>query len=326
MSVKAHYVRIGLFAVVAAALGIAGIVVFGAAEIFERTVLAETYFDQSVQGLEVGSDVKHRGVKIGRIKEIGFVNEHYTLDWNNPDQRKAARYVRIVFSIKASGADTSSEQVNRMIANGLRIRADQQGITGTLLLQTDYRDGIKPGEDLPIYWKPDNMYIPSTPNTMAELTTSLQKVFNRVNDLDIEAGVTGFNETMKVIRTAIEEAKIGELSAQIKLLTQEARVSNNRIRELLEGEQVRQIVGDTAVIMRNVSIITEGLTNSVPQIARSANDVAKGLTLSVQHQSQSLDEVTEELRKSLANVNELLDTLKNYPSLMIFGKPPKPVE
>lgn len=326
MSVKAHYVKIGLFAVTAAALAIAGIVVFGAAEIFERTVLAETYFDQSVQGLEVGSDVKHRGVKIGRIKEIGFVNEHYTLDWNNPDQRKAARYVRIVFSIKSSGIDSTLEHLNRQVANGLRIRADQQGITGTLLLQTDYRDGIKPGEDLPIYWKPENLYIPSTPNTMAELTTSLQKVFNRVNDLDIEAGVTGFNDTMEVVRTAIEDAKVGELSEQIRLLALEVRASNNRVRELLEGEQVRQILSDTVSVMHNISVITEELTNSVPKIARSADETAKGLTLSVQHQSQSLDEVTDELKKSLANVNELLDTLKNYPSLMIFGKPPKPVE
>ena len=44
----------------------------GAGNVFKRTVTIETYFDESVQGLDVGSAVKYRGVQIGRVTRIGF--------------------------------------------------------------------------------------------------------------------------------------------------------------------------------------------------------------------------------------------------------------
>ena len=70
---KANYAKIGFFVLggvtmILLVVGIAGARVFS-----KHAVLAETYFTESVTGLDLGSPVKYRGVPVGEVKRIGFV-------------------------------------------------------------------------------------------------------------------------------------------------------------------------------------------------------------------------------------------------------------
>ncbi len=40
----------------------------------------ETYLNESVQGLEVGSKVRYRGVVVGEVRRIGFTYNIYEQD------------------------------------------------------------------------------------------------------------------------------------------------------------------------------------------------------------------------------------------------------
>ena len=40
----------------------------------------ETYLNESVQGLEIGSKVQYRGVVVGEVRKIGFTYNKYELD------------------------------------------------------------------------------------------------------------------------------------------------------------------------------------------------------------------------------------------------------
>ena len=55
MSQQAHYFKIGLFVVGAIALAVIGIIVLGAGKWLERSTMVETYFFESVQGLEIAA-------------------------------------------------------------------------------------------------------------------------------------------------------------------------------------------------------------------------------------------------------------------------------
>lgn len=63
----AQYYRLGLFVMIGAAALVAVILVFGARNLFTKTITAETYIKESVQGLDVGAPVRFRGVRIGQI-------------------------------------------------------------------------------------------------------------------------------------------------------------------------------------------------------------------------------------------------------------------
>ncbi|MEE8111610.1 MAG: MlaD family protein, partial [Acidobacteriota bacterium] len=80
MSTKGTYFRVGIFVILASVIGIAAIIVFGAAELIPRkSFVVETYMDDSVQGLEVGSKVKSHGVEIGKVEEITFADSEYQI-------------------------------------------------------------------------------------------------------------------------------------------------------------------------------------------------------------------------------------------------------
>ena len=70
MSTKPHYFRIGIFVILALALVVAAVVVFGAGLLAQDKMYFETYFDESITGLSVGSPVEFRGVRIGQVETI----------------------------------------------------------------------------------------------------------------------------------------------------------------------------------------------------------------------------------------------------------------
>ena len=72
MSANASYFKIGLFVILGSLLIVTAIVIFGAGAIFQEYIYVESYFEDSVQGLSVGSPMKFRGVDVGQVSEIGL--------------------------------------------------------------------------------------------------------------------------------------------------------------------------------------------------------------------------------------------------------------
>ena len=80
MSQKANYFKLGLFVIGAIAAGIIVLIIIGSGRWFQKRVTIETYFNESVQGLDIGSKLKYRGVAIGEVTRIGFTYNKYQLD------------------------------------------------------------------------------------------------------------------------------------------------------------------------------------------------------------------------------------------------------
>src|SRR6516164_8552580 len=80
MSLKANYFKLGLFVIGAIIAGVIVLVVIGSGRWFQPKLTIETYFNESVQGLDIGSKLKYRGVAIGEVTKIGFTYNKYQLD------------------------------------------------------------------------------------------------------------------------------------------------------------------------------------------------------------------------------------------------------
>src|SRR5688572_3049771 len=76
MAAPTNHYKLGLFVLLGLAAAIAALVAVGARSMKKDTVSYHTYFNESVQGLEVGSPVKFRGVTIGHVKQIEVAPDH----------------------------------------------------------------------------------------------------------------------------------------------------------------------------------------------------------------------------------------------------------
>src|SRR5919201_6783238 len=73
-----RYFRIGVFVITAIVIGVIGVVVLGGGKFFQKTNIIETYIDESVQGLDIGSPVKFRGVPVGNVEQISLTSVEYS--------------------------------------------------------------------------------------------------------------------------------------------------------------------------------------------------------------------------------------------------------
>ncbi len=84
MSKPANKTLIGAFIVGAVALAVVALVVFGSGKFFRKQTFWVSFFEGSVKGLNVGSSVVFRGVKIGEVSQIKVNFDSVTLSVNIP--------------------------------------------------------------------------------------------------------------------------------------------------------------------------------------------------------------------------------------------------
>jgi phospholipid/cholesterol/gamma-HCH transport system substrate-binding protein len=70
MAKKTANFMLGLFVILGFFLGVSAIIWVGATSFFQKGQTYITYFDESVQGLQSDSNVKYRGVDVGRVERI----------------------------------------------------------------------------------------------------------------------------------------------------------------------------------------------------------------------------------------------------------------
>src|SRR3982751_6964319 len=80
MSQRANFFKLGLFVIGAIVAGVAVLLIIGTGRWFTPRVKMETYFNESVQGLDIGSKMKYRGVVIGEVTRISFTYVKYEQD------------------------------------------------------------------------------------------------------------------------------------------------------------------------------------------------------------------------------------------------------
>src|SRR5438067_1498353 len=207
MSAQAHNVKLGLFVIGATVAGVILLLIVGSGRWFQTKTVVETYFNESVQGLDIGSRVKYRGVSVGEVTRIGFTYNKYEQD-KPMGERK--RYVLVEATIlgrligsRAGGEITRPEQVRMEIERGLRIRLAPQGITGTNYLEIDYADP-KTNPELPISWEPANLYIPSTQSTFTQFLSAAGDIIEKLQKLDIEATLKRFDTLLDTTNRKVD--------------------------------------------------------------------------------------------------------------------------
>lgn len=308
MSERVRYVRLGVFVLAGTALLVAAVLVLGAGVFSTGGIMIETYVDESVQGLDLGSPIKQRGVKIGTVTEIGFVRQFYHIPLDDPRYETVGRYVvvRGRFQPLADSHLTQAEieaALSKTVAAGLRLKLATQGITGTSYMEADYVDPRKSAPLVPS-WTPEYLYIPSTPSTIAQIGDAAQRVFDRLDRLDIEGVVKHMDALLVSLDGTVRQANVPVLSKNADKLLVELQATSAAVRRVAEAT--------------NATTLQRNANQALKQLDRTLTDTSQLLTT----RTAALDATLESLRESAANLEETTRTLRSYPSLLLLGEPP----
>jgi ABC-type transporter Mla subunit MlaD len=265
MSAKPNYFKIGIFVILATVIFTVALLVWGAAALFREQVRAETFIDESVQGLDIGAAVRYRGVRVGKVTEISFVHNYY--NQNNPETDP--RYALVRFTLYPDTfrghlpKDLGAIMTNEIHQRGLRCRLASQGVTGMLYLEMDYVIDAKtnrPVEPMEVTWKQDSenfYYIPSAPSTIARWGDSLDKIMAQVAQLLTKFNEVSLNDTLAQVRADVTNVTLaGESSGQ-------------ELRKLLTRPEVDTILQNTA----NAAVNMTSATQSATQMMKNLEDV-----------------------------------------------------
>ena len=323
MSAKANYFKLGLFIIVAVVIGVVGVLVLGAGKLFEKRIILETYLNESVQGVDIGSKVKFRGVPVGNIRRIDFTRNRYELE-KPPLQRRSYVRIEMEMSADALGAKTETivnEDLPREIQNGLRVRLTALGVTGTSYLEVDYLDPQK-NPPLPIDWKPDYPYIPSAPGALGRIVSSAEDVFAQLEKINFERIANNIELLVVSLDNKVSELPLGMLGTNATGLLNEVRVSNARLQKLLERPEIDSMLKDGSGALAGLRRTAESpeLTNSLVQIQRTL----RRLDQLVAGKENDLGVSLDNLRALTENLRELSENAKRFPAQLFFGEPPKP--
>lgn len=321
MSQKADYFKLGVFVLAAIGLLVAVVLVLGAGALFRNTVTLETYFNESVQGLNVGSKVKLRGVTIGEVSRIDFTYTKYEQD-KPINQRHQYVLVEAKLSRKqlgAVGGGTTAADLQHYIDRGLRVRLAAQGLTGTNYLELDYVDP-KTNPILPIDWEPDNIYIPSTPGAVTQFVNTAESFLRKLNQLDIDHLIGNLNTLVTTLNTKAEKFpadKIGSDMAATLAELHTLTANLNRVTANPDVAAMPENLGATAKRLRQI-VEDPNFQRSVDALEHTLNRAEKAFA----GREQEVAGTLEALRQTSENLRDLSEAARRYPAGVLFADPP----
>ena len=346
---KFSYFKIGIFVISAIVIGVLGVVVLGAGAIFQKKNIAETYIDESVQGLDVGSPVKFRGVPVGRVEDISLTSAAY---------RTRLQYVLVRMSISSNMFqfplnNPRSPELRAALDRGFRIRIAPQGLTGVAYLEADYLDPER-NPSLQIDWQPDYPYIPSARSRITQLSEAVERILRNFSDIDISQLSQSLDKSLVAMSKLAESANLDNIGGQASGLLQELRATNRQITLLVSNPDLKNAISDVSAgagrarqiiekaekpvnqFLADMPQATDSLNRLVkrldavasdlPQTSAELRQTIQRMNRLIASQQRDIEQTMGNLRAISENMKEITESSKKYPSQTLFGGPPPPAK
>jgi ABC-type transporter Mla subunit MlaD len=330
---RALYFRVGLMvlagigAIVTMALWIGSDALRQGGETFE------TYFSESVQGLNVGAAVSFRGVPLGRVEEINtafIVYSEAVRRLERTDPRGQLIVVRFRVDRGKLQPHTTT-QVADFVAAGMRVRMSSQGVTGVNYLEVDFADPRRfPAPNVP--WTPAHRVVPAMPSTLTQFQSAAEALLAQLKEADLPAVIA---EVRGLFATLREQFTTGEgyaamvaaadslrgVDAALKATTpdlvatlSETRRAAEAIRALAEGPLASNTTAATADLRAGLA--------RLPATLAAAEAAARRMDALGADAGRDLPPLLRDLRVTADNLRAITEQMRRFPSQVLFGAPP----
>jgi phospholipid/cholesterol/gamma-HCH transport system substrate-binding protein len=287
---------VGLFMAAGLMIGLILIIWLGVTRVFEPGTNYLTFFNESVQGLNKDSQVKYRGVPVGRVEDIGVA----------PD----SNLVQVLLKL----------DMDQVVGDGLVSQLKPVGITGSMFIELDRARPHDRELSPEITFPTRHPVIPSKPSTTSEIIQGVDRVLVRINRTLEEADVKGLSEELKLTLASVRRItdnpglvrSIESLERNGKALEQvlaRADKSVDRGGEVIED--IGRLIRENELALRQTM---EALSAAASQADRTLDEGDQA----VRRIEQRFLRVLGQLERAGAGADALIDSLRDQPSQIIF--------
>lgn len=325
MNFRANPTAIGLFLTGGLALAVIGVATLATATWFDRPSTFTSYFDESVNGLEVGAPVKFQGVPVGRVTEILI-----RIDLEDKTFQVPVQYdvdLTRLTSQAGTFVDLDNPGVLRQqITDGLRAQLQMESIvTGQLYIELAYRTDPPPAELASVPTRYPE--IPTSPSLLAAFGTQagslvggVLEVLFQVNEMLEEVNMQELNRSVVASAQAVERmaespelqaalAEVPGMSASLNSTLAELEVLAGRLAGGIDPLQ-EQIAGTNAELVMTLQTMRQVL-----QELQGVVSADSGIGYEMEGAMASLRSAADALRS-------LILSLERNPDMLIRGRPP----
>ncbi len=281
---------VGLFVTCGFAIGLLAFVWLGMSKFLEEGRNYVTFFNESVQGLDIDSPVKYRGVSIGRVEHISVA----------PD----SKLIQVILKID-SGQKLSSDLIAQL---------KSVGITGSMFVEMDK---IKKGERIKspkLSFPTENPIISSKPSDISQLFEGVDDLLGQIRSIDL----AGISDRIKIsldsLNQMIADANIKGTSENLNEMMSQAELSLKDFQSIVTDNRaaINSAISDLSRATKNANVLME-----------KGTDMMSGTDESIRLLQHQLLVAGQNLETASESLNRLMETVSSQPSQLLFSEPPK---
>ena len=346
MDKQASKTLIGSFVVGAVVLIVAGVLIFGSGKLMKKTDSFVLFFEGSLQGLNVGSPVLFRGVRIGAVTNITI----------EADAEDLSIHIPVIIEIeplkikliRGKRIRDITANLPPLIEKGLRAQLQIGSLlTGQLIIEL----GFSPDTPAKIVGLNTNYpEIPTIPSALERITDIMkdlpfdkiiEKLLSAVEAIEKLASSPDIPDTLHSLKMTVEDARkllqnldsrIGPLAMSIDKTVQEygklARHVDGQVEPL--ASSVDDTLKDARELVRNVDGRVKPLASSIEKSLKEARgaleQARKALVVAEKTIGKEspviyqLDKTLKEISRMARSIRSLADYLERHPNALLYGK------
>jgi ABC-type transporter Mla subunit MlaD len=314
-----RYYRLGVFVVVSIMLLAVLLFALGGRKLFQPTFTFETYFDESVAGLEIGAPLRYRGVPLGEVTEILDSAAVYERDVPVLKRRDYI-VVRARVTLSAVEAIQVRRDTPELVKKGLRAQTQLAGITGQQYLSLDF---LEPSKYPPLEfgWTPKYQYVPSAPSRTGEIIAKLQAFMANLSEVDVKDLSENVNKLLVKLNDKVGALPVAEISADAENVLRNANATIVHVDRLL---------ADLKPSLDNLAVVTAALRGfadrgDLDHTVTHIDETIERLNGLMGDNQYDVRVIVQDLRVTADNLRELSATIKRYPAGALVAGPPEKV-
>lgn len=328
MQSKISPTLIGSFVLATLVLGLGSLFLLSNGSLAKKPTLFILYFEGDVKGLQVGSPVNFRGVKVGEVESMSITYFHESQEFRIP----------VVIGIEDSRVEVEGVvtdqsgilELNKLIQQGLRARLNLQSlVTGRLEIELDFMP------DTPIRLVNEDDSYPEIPT----IQSSMEKLATAIDKIPVERITQRLSEILDSIDGMMDHGGLKNLITSLsqiterldkvsQLLVEEAPVLlNNSNATLVEARAMISDVADTAKETQTLIATTDKKLSSAfsrwDSTLRQVGDTAKSADQVLNQDSELMSQLTMTLRElgsAARSIRIMSEYLERHPEALLRGK------